>query len=160
VMVKHAAPSSGAIAEALALGGQLRVGVDRVELSAFTRIVRTGGAQLLRTVFTPGELDHCGSRIEKLATRFAAKEATTKMLGTGIRGLGMNEIEVLTAPHGQPSIVLSGRARERAHAVGITEIAVSLSHTISCAEAFVVGVMRLDTSALPRTEESCRDQVE
>jgi holo-[acyl-carrier protein] synthase len=147
-------PFPAAIAESLALGGHVRVGVDRVELTEFTRIVTAGGAQLLETVYTASELEHCQGRIEKLATRFAAKEATTKALGTGLRGVGLNEIEVVTASDGQPSIALSARAKERARSVGISEIAVSMTHTAICAEAFVVGLTRSDTSRTPSQEET------
>ncbi len=147
-------PSPAAIAESLALGGHVRVGVDRVELTEFTRIVSEGGEQLLKTVYTAGELEHCQGRIEKLATRFAAKEATTKVLGTGIRGVGLNEIEVVTAPDGQPRIALLARALGRARSVGISEIVVSLTHTTVCAEAFVVGLARPGTSLPPSDEET------
>ena len=82
----------------------------------------------------------CGGRIEKLATRFAAKEATTKVLGTGIRGISLREIEVVTMPSGQPVLRLHDRARQRAAVMGITSLSVSLSHTSAAAEAFVVAL--------------------
>jgi holo-[acyl-carrier protein] synthase len=120
--------------------GWVHGGVDRVELDEFRRVVNAGGAEFLGSVYTPGERDHCGDRIEKLATRFAAKEATTKVLGTGIRGISLHEIEVVTMPSGRPVLRLHDRAQLRAAAMGITSMSVSLSHTSSAAEAFVVAL--------------------
>jgi holo-[acyl-carrier protein] synthase len=121
-------------------GGLIHGGVDRVELEEFRRIVGAGGDRFLARVYTPHEREHCGSRIEKLATRFAAKEATTKVLGTGIRGVSLREIEVVTMRSGQPVLRLHDRAQSRAAAMGITSISVSLTHTSVVAEAFVVAL--------------------
>lgn len=121
-------------------GGSIRGGVDRVELEEFRRIVGAGGDRFLATVYTLDEREHCGGRIEKLATRFAAKEAATKALGTGIRGVSLREIEVVTMPSGQPVLRLHDRAQSRAAAMGITSISVSLTHTSVVAEAFVVAL--------------------
>ncbi len=134
-------------------GAGILAGVDRVELDEFRRIVDAGGEQFLATVYTAQELNHCNYRIEKLATRFAAKEATTKALGTGIRGIGLQEIEVVTSPVGQPQIQLQGRARSRADDLGICWIAVSLTHTSVAAEAFVVALTRLSTTHPTSREE-------
>lgn len=139
---------------ALPANVEVLVGVDRVELDEFRRIVEAGGEHFLATVYTARELHHCDNRIEKLATRFAAKEATTKALGSGIRGVSLLEIEVLTSPTGQPRIELHDRARLRAHDLGIRSIAVSLTHTAVVAEAFVVALT--DPSAthpIPHKEE-------
>lgn len=116
----------------------IRSGVDRVELSKFTHIVNTAGENFIKSVFTSAERDYCEARIGRLATRFAAKEAMTKALGTGIRGLSLREIEVISAPNGQPEMRLHDRAYERALSLGIIAISVSLTHTSSMAEAFVV----------------------
>jgi holo-[acyl-carrier protein] synthase len=120
--------------------GSIHGGIDRVELEEFRRIVGTAGAPFLASVYTPGEREHCGDLIEKLATRFAAKEATTKVLGTGIRGISLREIEVVTMPSGQPTLRLHDRAQSRAVAMGITSISVSLTHTSAVAEALVVAL--------------------
>ncbi len=116
----------------------IRSGVDRIELSEFTHIVSAGGENFVKSVFTSAERDYCEARIDRLATRFAAKEAMTKALGTGIRGLSLREIEVVSAPNGQPEMRLHDRAYERALSLGIIAISVSLTHTSSMAEAFVV----------------------
>ena len=62
------------------------------------------------------------------------------MLGSGFRGLGPAEIEIVTAPSGQPHAELHGRARQRARDIGLTSLAVSMTNTTRCAEAFAVGL--------------------
>jgi holo-[acyl-carrier protein] synthase len=126
-------------------GMDVRVGVDRVELAEFKRVMETGGGTFVDSVFSERELAHCGGRLERLAARFAAKEAATKALGTGIRGLSLAEIEVVSHPSGQPELRLAGRAGDRAAELGVRSISVSLTHTSSTAEAFVVALVNSNT---------------
>jgi holo-[acyl-carrier protein] synthase len=128
-------------------------GVDRVELSEFRRVLDVGGPQLLDNIYSAREREHCNGRVAKLATRFAAKEATTKVLGTGVRGIGLHEIEVETSSAGQPILQLHGRARARAADLGIVSISVSLSHTSVAAEAFVVALSHSTTTQPTAREE-------
>jgi holo-[acyl-carrier protein] synthase len=118
----------------------VHVGVDRVELEEFGRILALGGEEFLASVYTSEERAHCKGRLEKLATRFAAKEAASKALGTGLRAIGLAEVEVVTAANGQPRLRLHGRAKDRAAALGVSSISVSLTHTAAVAEAFVVAL--------------------
>jgi holo-[acyl-carrier protein] synthase len=120
--------------------GSLRAGVDRVELDEFKRTVAVAGQRFLERVFTPQELAYCAGRIERLADRFAAKEAVVKVLGTGFRGISPTEVEVRTRRDGQPEVALHGRAQLRAQAIGLTSVAISLTNTTKCAEAFAVGL--------------------
>lgn len=124
------------------LGERIRVGVDRVEMADFRLILTTGGDKFLSTVYTNEERDYCDGRVDRLATRFAAKEAVSKALGTGLRGISFTEIEVVSEENGQPRLCLHGRARDRGHALGITSMSVSLTHTSVAAEAFVVALVR------------------
>jgi holo-[acyl-carrier protein] synthase len=71
--------------------------------------------------------------------RFAAKEAISKALGTGIRGIRWREMEVLPNRRGKPIVVLHGTAAERADLLGITDFDISLTHSRTDAMAFVVG---------------------
>ena len=128
-----------------AAGMEVRAGVDRVELAEFRRVMTTGGGPFLRTVFTERELAHCCGRLNRLAARFAAKEAATKALGTGLRGLSLAEIEVISHPSGQPELRLAGRAADRAAELGVSSISVSLTHTSRAAEAFVVALVSSNT---------------
>ena len=117
---------------------QLTTGVDIIEISRIGRVLEHYGQRFLRRIFTPGEIEYCRERPPNLAARFAAKEATMKALGTGVRGVGWRDIEVIRASSGAPSIVLHGRAKARAKRLGVQEIALSLSHSREYAVAFVV----------------------
>jgi holo-[acyl-carrier protein] synthase len=129
-------------AEAVAATGTTSVlaGIDRVELAEFQRTVDVAGQAFLDRVFTPGELEFAAGRIDRLADRFAAKEAVAKVLGTGFRGLAALEIEIVTTARGRPSAVLAGRAGQRATDIGLRSLAVSMTNTSLYAEAFAVGL--------------------
>jgi holo-[acyl-carrier protein] synthase len=98
--------------------------------------------RFLERCFTPAEREHGrGSKryYEHLAARFATKEATMKALGLGLTsGVSWTQIEVVTGPMGEPSLSLSGAAREHALKQGLTTWAVSLSHTDDLAIASVI----------------------
>jgi holo-[acyl-carrier protein] synthase len=123
----------------------LTTGVDIIEISRVHRVLENYRDRFLQRVFTPGEIAYCQGRAPNLAARFAAKEATMKALGTGVRGVGWKEIEVVRQPSGAPSIQLYGRAEARAQWLGVTEIALSISHSQEYAVAFVV------TQSQPKT---------
>lgn len=116
----------------------LAAGVDFIEIDRVAGVLRRYGARFLRRVFTPGEIAYCRGRAPNLAARFAAKEAVMKSLGTGFRGVGWRDIEVVRAPSGAPGARLHGRARRRAERLGVTEIAISLSHSRGFAMAVAV----------------------
>ena len=118
------------------------VGVDIVSVERIRELRVAHGERFLTRVFTRREIDTAGSRAtldERLATRFAAKEACMKALGTGWReGVHFTQIEIRKHPTGQPEITLHGAARERAEQIGCEHIHVSLSHEADKAVAFVV----------------------
>ena len=116
----------------------LTTGVDIIEIDRIARVLERYGDRFLRRIYTPGELEYCRGRPSKLASRFAAKEATMKALGTGVRGVGWKDIEVVRASSGAPSILLHGRAKSRAERLGVLEISVSMSDSRDNAVAFVV----------------------
>jgi holo-[acyl-carrier protein] synthase len=135
--------------------GVVRAGMDRVEICEFRRTVEVAGDAFVERIFTPMEIAYCAGRIERLATRFAAKEAAAKVLGTGIRALGWHEVEVITAAHGEPHLLLRDRAFDRAGLLGVTSMSVSLTHTAIAAEAFVVAMCTaLDAEQWIREETS------
>jgi len=118
------------------------IGVDLIEIPRVEHALTRHGERFLGRVFTPAEVLYARGRVPELAARFAAKEAVSKALGVGVRllapdGIGWLDVEVLGDRRGQPRIVLSGRAAERAEELGLTEWAVSLSHTREHAIAFV-----------------------
>ena len=116
----------------------LTTGVDIIEINRVAAVLERYGDRFLHRIYTWGELEYCRGRPSKLASRFAAKEATMKALGTGVRGVGWKDIEVVRAPSGAPSIQLHGRAKARAERLGVQEISVSMSDSRDNAVAFVV----------------------
>ena len=116
----------------------LTTGVDIIEIRRIAEVLGRYGERFLGRIYTAGELEYCRGRPSKLASRFAAKEATMKALGTGVRGVGWKDIEVVRAPSGAPSIALHGRAKARAERLGVQEISVSMSDSQDNAVAFVV----------------------
>jgi holo-[acyl-carrier protein] synthase len=116
----------------------LSTGVDIIEIPRIRRVVERYGDRFLERIYTAGEITYCRGRAPNLAARFAAKEAAMKALGTGVRGVGWKDIEVVRHPSGAPGILLHGRAKARAQRLGVVEIALSLSHSQEYAVAFVV----------------------
>jgi holo-[acyl-carrier protein] synthase len=116
----------------------LTTGVDIIEIPRVRRVLEQYGRRFLERVYTPGEIAYCRERAPNLAARFAAKEATMKALGTGVRGVGWKDIEVVRHESGAPSIRLYGRGKQRAERLGVQEIAISLSHSRKYAVASVV----------------------
>src|SRR5437588_12613631 len=78
-----------------AMDGGLQCGVDLIEIPRIEAAVRRWGDRILHRVWTDRELMYCGGRAERLASRFAGKEAASKTLGTGIRDIIWREIEIL-----------------------------------------------------------------
>lgn len=113
-------------------------GVDVVELERFRASYQRWGARLVRRIFTDAEATRARGRADELAARFAAKEAISKALGTGIRGVGWREMEILSNRRGKPFVRLHGAAATRAHALGLTSWSVSLTHSRTVAIAMVV----------------------
>lgn len=119
--------------------GRVVVGVDLIEISRIQRSLDDFGERFLRRIYTERERDRYRNRISELAARFAAKEAISKALGTGIRGIKWREMEILPNRRGKPIVILHGIAAERASMLGITDIDISLTHSRTDAMAFVVG---------------------
>jgi holo-[acyl-carrier protein] synthase len=114
-------------------------GVDLLDIGRFQQVLDRHGQRFLDRIFTPREQDYCGDRVAELAARFAAKEAVMKALGTGVRGIGWREVEVLANARGKPVVLLHGRAIRRANAIGLREIEISLTHERDLTCAMVVG---------------------
>ena len=117
----------------------LRTGVDIVEIWRIGEAVARWGDRFFNRIYTPGELAYARGRLPQLAGRFAAKEAVMKALGTGVRGVGWREIEVVRKPGQAPTVVLYGRAKARAERLCLSEIAISISHSRDYAVVVAVG---------------------
>jgi holo-[acyl-carrier protein] synthase len=133
--------------------GSVAVGIDAIEIGRIQRTLDHFGERFLRRVFTERERDRYRGRVAELAARFAAKEATSKALGTGIRGIRWREMEVLSNGRGKPILILHGQAAERAARLGLVSFDVSLTHTRSDALAFVVAWRDATAESLAATEE-------
>lgn len=118
----------------------LSTGIDIVEIPRVERAISRWGGKFLARVYTPSEVAYCRGRVPELAARFAAKEAISKALGTGIYGISWNEMEILPDRRGKPLVTLHGRALARAEALGLREFAISLSHSQEFAVASVVAM--------------------
>ena len=117
---------------------KLATGVDLIEIARIEEVVARHGKHYLERVFTPAELEYCGKRAESLAGRWAAKEAVTKALGTGIGDVTWTEIEILGDEQKAPVLNLYGAAENKAKELGLINWSVSISHNQSNAVAFVV----------------------
>ena len=117
----------------------LITGVDIIEIPRIRRVFEQYGERFLRRIYTDREIAYCRGRAPQLASRFAAKEATMKALGTGVRGIRWRDIEVVRGRGQAPRIELHGTAQARADRLGLTDIALSLSHSREFAVASVVG---------------------
>jgi holo-[acyl-carrier protein] synthase len=117
-------------------------GVDITEVARIKAAVERFGERFLRRVFTPEEVRYALSKAntaERLAARFAAKEAAMKAIGTGLRhGVTWHDVEVVRLPGGRPTLKLTGKAAEFAERLGCKRIHLSLSHTQEQAIAHVI----------------------
>jgi holo-[acyl-carrier protein] synthase len=115
------------------------VGIDIIETDRIRRVLTRFGERFLRRVYTDWERAYCRMDVLHLAGRWAAKEAVSKVLGLGVRGVGWREIEIQRTPRGQPIVKLHGRAEQRRRSLGLGAMTVSISHIRDLAVAVAVG---------------------
>jgi len=119
-------------------------GIDLVDCPRIEDMVKRHGQRFIGKVFTSAEQNYARTnrnQIEKLAGRFAAKEAVLKLLGTGWRGkIAWTEIEIVNNSAGQPEVALTGEVRKIADELGIEHISVSITHTANFAVASAVAL--------------------
>jgi holo-[acyl-carrier protein] synthase len=119
----------------------MTVGIDLVRVSRITESLANFGERFLRRVFTDGEIAYATATpdlaAERLAARFAAKEAAFKALGLADHG-NWRDIEVTRAPSGACALSLHGATRDAANEAGVVDLAVSLSHEGDYATAVVL----------------------
>ena len=120
--------------------GTTELGIDIIKVERIRHSLARFGARFSGRVLTPAEQRYVRDRPETFAGRWAAKEAVSKVLGLGVRGIGWKDIEIERLPTGQPAVRLHGRAERRAEQLGMDRIAVSISHESDYAVAIAFGV--------------------
>ncbi len=120
--------------------GTTELGIDIVKIERIVAALRKHGRRFPLRILTPAEDAYVRDRPENLAGRWAAKEAVSKVLGLGVRGVGWREIEIVRLPTGQPTVKLHDRALRRAEQLGMERIAVSISHERDYAVAVAFGI--------------------
>src|SRR5512141_722846 len=120
--------------------GTTELGIDIIKVERIAAALRKFGDRFPRRVLTESEHRYVRNRPENFAGRWAAKEAVSKVLGLGVRGVGWTEIEIVRLPTGAPAVKLHGRAARRAEQLGMGRIAVSISHESVYAVAIAFGV--------------------
>jgi len=124
-------------------GGQVvAVGIDLVEIARIRSAHQKHGAAFLDKIFTPAEQAYCLAKANpypSLAARFAAKEAMSKALGTGIGAdFLLTSLSVHSHETGEPVPMLDAKAQASMERKGATKVLLSLTHTDDLAQAFVV----------------------
>jgi holo-[acyl-carrier protein] synthase len=137
-----AADPAGVLASppGLVPAGTTELGIDIVRVERIRAALARFGPRFTHRVLTDSERRYVRDRPETMAGRWAAKEAVSKVLGLGVRGIGWRDIEIERMPTGQPAIRLHGRAAARADQLGMTRIAVSITHEADYAVAIAFGV--------------------
>ena len=148
---ERAAPSSFAVGGPYPLGQDppcvtgasvsSEVGIDIIETVRIRNVLEKHPRRFLDRVYTEWEQMYCRTNILHLSGRWAAKEAVSKVLGLGVRGVGWREIEIRRTRAGQPTVTLHGRAEARREAIGLkSPLSVSISHIRDLAVAVAVGL--------------------
>jgi len=130
---------------------RIQMGFDVAQVSSVAHSLAEFGDRYLRRLFTPAEIAYAfqgvGLQAERLAARFAAKEAVMKALQLSEAGVDWRDIEVVKHPDGSCGVALHGEAARCAQRAGAEQIVLSLSHDGDCAGAVAVAVL-----ASPRPE--------
>lgn len=116
----------------------LGIGVDIIRVERVAKLSPAARARL----FTEQELASAqgvpARQNERLAGRFAAKEAVLKALGVGLsQGIRWKDVEVSNGPLGEPRVELHGKAAEIAQLKGVSKIMLSISHDGGMAIAMI-----------------------
>ncbi|MDP9270820.1 MAG: holo-ACP synthase [Chloroflexota bacterium] len=114
------------------------VGIDLIDIDRITEVLARYPERFRLRILTPAEDRYCHGKAERIAGRWAAKEAVSKVLGLGVRGVGWREIEILPNRAGQPQVYLHARAAARAARLGLEELSVSISHERRMAVAVAI----------------------
>ena len=120
--------------------GTTELGIDIIKIERIAAALKRFGDRFPKRVLTDAEARYVRNRPQNFAGRWAAKEAVSKVLGLGVRGVGWRDIEIQRLPTGAPAVRLHGRAKSRAEQLGMGRIAVSISHEGEYAVAIAFGI--------------------
>src|SRR3954449_2602956 len=120
--------------------GTTELGIDIIKVDRIRASLERFGDRFTHRVLTEPERRYVRGRPETMAGRWAAKEAVSKVVGLGVRGIGWRDIENERLPTGQPSVRLHGRAADRAEQLGMERVAVSITHESDYAVAIAFGI--------------------
>ena len=121
-------------------GVNVAVGVDIIEVERVREAYEKHKERFLQRILTEQEALQCRGRATRIAGRFAAKEAISKALGTGIHGVKWREMEVVQLASGRPSVRLHGVAKLRAYQLGLTAFDVCIADLAQFSIAIAVGI--------------------
>src|SRR5438876_7631400 len=130
-------------------GVNIAVGIDIIEVGRVRKVFESHGERFLRRVYTEKEVQQCRGKATRLAGRFAAKEAISKALGTGLHGVAWREMEVVQLRSGRPTVTLRGNAKRRAEFLGLSAFDVSIA---DLAEFSIAIAVAIQTSLPPPSE--------
>lgn len=135
-------------------GVNVAVGVDIIEVERVKKVYEHHGERFLKRVYTEEEVRQCRGKATRLAGRFAAKEAISKALGTGLRGVSWREMEIVQLRSGRPTVRLHGVAKLRAQQLGLSAFDVSIADLAQFSIAIAVAVQSTPPDAAqPQTVE-------
>ena len=123
---------------------KIKIGTDICQINRVKSVYRRYGGKFLYRVLTENEIKYVTSNtkslINRLAGRYAAKEAASKVLGTGLTGVYFKEIEILREASGAPKVILHNRAKKIAAKKKLSNFEVSISHEKDFAIAIVIAI--------------------
>ena len=122
-------------------------GIDLVDFPRIKHMAQRHGERFLNRIFTDRELQYAEANknyTEKLAGRFAAKEAILKLIGTGWRGkIAWTDIEITNDDLGRPKVAISGEVKKIAEEMNCEQITISITHTADFAIASAVALREI-----------------
>ena len=121
-------------------GVNIAIGIDIIEVGRIRKVFEKHGERFLQRVYTEREVWQCRGKATRLAGRFAAKEAISKALGTGLHGVAWREMEIVQLRSGRPTVTLHGNAKQRAELLGLSAFDVSIADLAEFSIAVAVAV--------------------
>lgn len=120
---------------------RIRTGIDLVDVARVERMMESGGEAWSAAIYTSDELLYCAGRPDRLASRWAAKEALLKAFGWRIGDVDVADVEVRSLEGEPPQLVLTRSALERSAGITLLSLALSMTHESGLAVAQVTALV-------------------